>query len=46
VLFTILPVTLALDAAQIAVFDRQTGTQRVVVRGGSHAHYVGTGHLV
>ena len=46
VLFTILPVAGGLDAAQIAVFDRQTGTQTVVVRGGSHGHYIGSGHLV
>ena len=46
VLFTIVPVTGGVDAAQVAVLDRQTGTQTVVVRGGSHAHYVGSGHLV
>ena len=46
VLFTILPVSGGVDAAQVAVLDRQTGTQTVVVRGGSHAHYVRSGHLV
>ena len=46
VLFTVLPVTGGIDAAQVAVLDRQTGVQTVVVRGGSHAHYVGSGHLV
>jgi serine/threonine-protein kinase len=46
VLFTILPTTGGVDAAQIAVFDLQTHTQTVVVRGGSHAHYVASGHLV
>jgi len=46
VLFTILPVTLSIDGAQIGVFDRQTGAQRVILRGGSHAQYVETGHLV
>jgi hypothetical protein len=46
VLFTILPVRLNIDGAQIAVFDRETGRQTVVVRGGSHGHYVETGHLV
>ena len=45
-LFTVLPVTGGVDAAQVAVLDRQTGVQTVVVRGGSHAHYVGSGHLV
>jgi len=46
VLFTILPVVGGIEAAQVAVLDRQTGTQTVIVRGGSHAHYVGSGHLV
>ena len=46
VLFTILPVVGGIEAAQVAVLDRQTGTQTMVVRGGSHAHYVGSGHLV
>ena len=45
-LFTIWPSVGGADAAQIAVFDRQTGTQKVVVRGGSHAHYVGNGYLI
>jgi serine/threonine-protein kinase len=45
-LFTVLPVTGGVDAAQVAVLDRQTRVQTVVVRGGSHAHYVGSGHLV
>ena len=46
VLFTIMPVSGGVDGAQVAVLDRQTGTQTVVVRGGSHAHYVRSGHLV
>ncbi|MGH9255516.1 MAG: hypothetical protein ACRD3C_13225 [Vicinamibacterales bacterium] len=46
VLFTIFPLSGGVDAAQVAVFDRQSGTQKVVVRGGSHAHYVRSGHLV
>ena len=46
VLFTIWPTDGASEAAQVAALDRQTGMQRVVVRGGSHAHYVGSGHLV
>jgi serine/threonine protein kinase len=46
VLFTIWPADGGAEAAQIAAFDRQTGMLRVVVRGGSHAHYVGSGHLV
>jgi len=43
VLFTILAVTGGLDAAQVAVLDLQTGKPRVLVRGGSHAHYVPIG---
>ena len=46
VLFTIVPVMGGVEAAQVAVLDRQTGTQTVVLRGGSHAHYVSSGHLV
>jgi serine/threonine-protein kinase len=45
VLFTI-TATVALENAQIAVLDLATGTYKVVVRGGSHGHYVPTGHLV
>ena len=33
----------SLDAAQVAVLDLQTGTRTVLVRGGSHAHYVQAG---
>jgi serine/threonine-protein kinase len=39
VLFTITAVSGGLDAAQVAVLDLQTGTRKVLVRGGSHAHY-------
>jgi len=35
-----------IDNAQIAVMDLQTGTSKVLIRGGSQAHYVPTGHLV
>ena len=31
---------------EIAVLDLRTGTSKVLIRGGSHAHYVPTGHLV
>jgi hypothetical protein len=34
------------DAGQVAVLDLQTQTQTVIVRGGSDAHYVSSGHLV
>ena len=46
VLFTITALTGGLDAAQVAVLDLQSGTRTVLVRGGSHAHYVPSGHLV
>jgi serine/threonine-protein kinase len=52
VLFTIVPTSGGADAGQIAVFDLDTQVQTVVLRGGSHAHYVAsssagsTGYLV
>jgi serine/threonine-protein kinase len=46
VLFTILPTKGGIDASEIAVVDRQTGTQKVIIRGGSHAQYIRSGHLV
>jgi serine/threonine protein kinase len=53
ILFTIMtvagsPVATArgLETAQIAVLDLRTGQQKVLVRGGSHPHYVSTGHIV
>ena len=46
VLFTITPATGDMANAQIAVLDLETGTSKVLIRGGSHAHYVPTGHLV
>jgi len=46
VLFTIFPVAGAVENAQIAVLDLRTGSSKVVIRGGSHARYVSTGHLL
>ncbi len=46
VLFTIVPLGGGLDTAQVAVLDLQTGTHTVLVRGGSQARYVPSGHLV
>ena len=46
VLFTITPTTDPIDNAQVAVFDLPTGTQKILVRGGSNPHYVPSGHLV
>lgn len=34
------------DASQVVVLDLQTGTQKVLLRGGSQARYVPSGHLV
>ena len=45
VLFTI-TATGGPDAAQVAVLDLATGTSRVLMPGGSHAHYVQSGHLI
>ena len=46
VLFTITALTGGLEAAQVAMLDLQTGERQVLLRGGSHAHYVPSGHLV
>ena len=46
VLFTIVPSSGGAENAQIAALDLQTMTTKVLARGGSHAHYVPTGHLV
>ena len=46
VLFTISPPAGDIANAQIAVLDLQAGTSKVLIRGGSDAHYVPTGHLV
>ena len=47
VLFTINPTSgMGSHNAQIAVLDLRTGTSKILIRGGSHAHYVPTGHLV
>jgi eukaryotic-like serine/threonine-protein kinase len=46
VLFTITALTGGLDAAQVAVLDLRTGKRKMLVRGGSHAHYAPSGHLV
>ncbi len=46
VLFTIVPAGSGRSDYQIAVIDLTTGEYRVLLRGGSHAQYVATGHLV
>jgi serine/threonine-protein kinase len=45
ILFSIMPAETT-GESQIAVLDLATGTSKVVLRGGSHATYVPTGHLV
>jgi eukaryotic-like serine/threonine-protein kinase len=46
VLFTIVMQGQPIDNALIAVLDLQTGQKKTVIRGGSDARYVDTGHLV
>jgi serine/threonine-protein kinase len=47
VVFTISPAQArSADNAQIAVLDLKTGQKKVLIRGGSDARYVNTGHLV
>jgi serine/threonine-protein kinase len=45
VLFTIMT-TGQPDASEVAVLDLKTGQPKTLIRGGSDAHYVETGHLV
>lgn len=46
VLFTVTPVSGSIDRAQLAVLNLQTGRHKIILQGGSHAHYVPSGHLV
>ena len=46
VLFTITATTGGIDASQVAVLDVSTGTQKILMRGGSQAYYMPSGHLV
>ena len=46
VVFTITSQTGGLDTAKVVVRDLRTGAQTILVRGGSDAHYVPSGHLV
>jgi serine/threonine-protein kinase len=45
VLFTITSAS-GIENSQIAVLDLETGRKKVLIRGGSFAQYVGSGHLV
>ena len=44
--FTIWPPDGNINNSQIAILDLRTNTQTVLLRGGSHARYVSTGHLM
>ena len=46
ILFTITPFGASIDESLIAVLDLETGAHKIVVRGGSHAQYAASGHLV
>jgi len=46
VLFTVQVQGQSVDNAQIAVLDLKTGQKKTLIRGGSDARYVDTGHLV
>ena len=45
-LFTIAAMAGGIDASQVAVLDLAAGTWKTVIRGGSQAQYVPSGHLV
>ena len=45
-LFTITATTGGIEPSQVAVLDLRTGTQKILLRGGSQAQYVPSGHLV
>jgi serine/threonine-protein kinase len=46
VLYTVTTATGGLDAASIAVLNLRSGQSTIVLRGGSHAQYLSSGHLV
>ena len=46
VLFTITTTTGGIETSQVAVLDLRTGAQKTLLRGGSQAQYVPSGHLV
>src|SRR5262249_59611572 len=46
VLYTVTATTGGLDAASIAVLDLRSGQLKILLRGGSHAQYASSGHLV
>jgi len=46
VLYTITPITGGIDASQVAVYDLRTKASKILLRGGSQAKYLRSGHLV
>ena len=46
ILYTVKATTGTLEAASIAVFDLRSGRSTILLRGGSHAQYRPSGHLV
>jgi serine/threonine-protein kinase len=46
VLFTVTTLTGAADGAQVAILDLESRTWRTLIRGGSQAQYLPSGHLV
>jgi serine/threonine-protein kinase len=46
VLYTVMPTTGGLDAASVAVLDLRSGRSTILLRGGSDAKYLASGHLV
>jgi serine/threonine-protein kinase len=46
VLYTVAALTGGLDAASLAVLDLRSNKSTILLRGGSHAQYVPSGHLV
>jgi serine/threonine-protein kinase len=46
VLYTVTATTGGLDTASIAVLDQRTSRSTILLRGGSNAHYVASGHLM
>jgi serine/threonine-protein kinase len=46
VLFTIIAAGQPIENAQVAVLDLKTGQRKILLRGGTQAEYVDTGHIV
>jgi len=46
VLFTVTSANRGLENAEVAVLDLRSGAYKILIRGGTHAQYVSTGHLV